>query len=422
MLIEIIPATRLPRKISSFTYKVPPEFESLIKVGQIVEINLRNKNTTGLIIKIQKQNSLHKFKIKEINKILFPQPLITSTQIKLIQYMADSCGISPAIVVKSLLPDVPKKQKNIKTINQKNTKAKKQKNSKTNYFWYENEKIAIDFIKKKITKNKGQILILVPEKSCIDYLIKKLNLTQSKVIKNYAQIAKVKFFKNYLEILSKKNKIIIGTKISVLLPFSNLQKIIVWDEQNWNHKQSEINPRFDAREIATWIKQEHKSNLTYLSPAPSVEKYSTINQKIKKTKKQKNKINIINLQTERLKGNYSFLSDELIHNIQATLKKNKKIFIFHNRKGLANYIFCDDCGQIFKCPECQISLTYHLEDKLLHCHHCNYKTETPPLCPKCSKANIKFKGQGAEKIELEIKKEFKNIKNSKQITIGTQAV
>ena len=245
--------------------------------------------------------------------------------------------------------------------------------------------------------------------------------------------------------MSGKSKIIIGTKISVLLPFCNLSKIIVIDEQNWNHKQSDINPRFDARQIAEWLAKNFSAKLILTTPAPSVENFS---EKLKRKKvnpsadeagKKKSNLKLIDLKMEKFKGNYTFLSDELIYQIQANLEEKKKILILHNRKGLANYVFCKECGHVFKCPECQISLVYSTSNKKLSCPLCNYSEEILPLCPKCSGPNIMFKGQGVEKIKNELQKEFSqaevlilekstrkdlNTKTSKNydIVIGTEFV
>ncbi len=407
MQIQVLPAVKMPRATEYFTYLVPLELRKKIKASQIVEINLRGKNVSGLVLKIEKNKNTTcppkiqrrwKYKLKEINKILYPEILITSQQIKLINFMFDYYLSAKSISLKSILPDIPKKLANPTSHLKNSTRLRRTGSS---------------------AKNK-QKLILVPEVDLIDKIISELKLDNKNIFRVHSKVAKTKLFKNYLEILNKQEKIIIGTKISVLLPFSNLTEIIIYDEANWNHKQSEINPRFDARQIAKWLAKENKCKINFVNSAPSVENYKYKNTKYlpaslaqvgqagKKIKK--NKINIINLKFERLKSNYSFLSEKLISKIKNNLSQNNKIFIFHNRKGLANYIFCEKCNYVFKCPDCELSLAYHANDKKLHCHFCNYKTEIPPFCPKCQSSEIKFKGQGVEKIKIELKKEFENSK------------
>lgn len=409
MLAEIIPAARLPRKLTSFSYLVPQKLQAQVKIGQIVEIYLRNKKIQGLVINVEKNRQKTKYQLKEINKTLFPVSLVNKNQIKLINFISDYYGVGQGIIVKSLLPEVPKRQ--LTTNNYQPTTIKKQKQAQQpKLFWYNFEDETITLLRKKIKNNGGQTLILVPEKILIYKLIEKLKLPEKTTIINHAEVAKVKNFENWLEILSGQHKIIIGTKISVFLPFNNLSEIIIWDEQDWNHKQSDINPRFDARWVAAWLAKQHGCRLTQLTPAPSMETYYN-NPKRKRIKKLKNNdIKIVNLKEERLKGNYSFLSDELVENIKDKLSAKEKIFIFHNRKGLANYVSCADCGYVFKCPNCEIVLVYHADDKLLHCHHCNYKSEITPLCPQCQSGNLSFKGQGVDKIKSELQQIFAQTK------------
>ncbi len=410
MIAQILPLIRLPRNLASFSYQIPAAMEGKVKIGQVVSVNFRKTKTAAVVVDISKVGRKIKFKLKEVEKILYDSPILNKRQFDLIKFVANYYGVAESIVAKSMVPEIPKNHKNIKALKHKSIKTLKQKNrNRKLLFWYKEEKEALECLKEKIKKRKGQILILVPEKIMINFLLEKLKLNDQAVIKNHALVAKKEFFKNWLAIMAGQPKVIIGTKISVFLPFSNLEEIIVFNEENENHKQSDINPRFDAREVAEWLAQAHNCNLTLMTSAPRVETYYK-NVRTQRLKNKKiNKIKIIDLKQEKLKGNYSFLSDELVEKIKQNLASNNRIFIFHNRKGLANYVFCDDCGYIFKCPVCQISLTYHLDDKKLSCHHCGYQVEMPPLCPNCQGPNIKFKGQGVEKIELELQKIFPEI-------------
>lgn len=76
--------------------------------------------------------------------------------------------------------------------------------------------------------------------------------------------------------------------------------------------------------------------------------------------------------------------------------------MFHNRRGHASVISCEDCGHIINCPECDLPLVLHGTSRLT-CHHCRYKTDLPPLCPACAQPNIKLSGKGTQRVEQEIK-------------------
>lgn len=429
MIVEVIPAIRLPRNLGIFSYNVSKSMEQGIKIGQAAEINFRNKNVQGLVVNIQKTKKSSK-KLKDISKISFPSPVITKDQIDLIQKISEYYAVSVGVVTRSFLPSIPKKVK----INIKKCKVdKRSRQIKELFLWTnlgERNKKYSEVIKK--SKNK-QILILVPEIEQIDKLIKDLKLDEQKVFKVHSRLtSKVKYFKEYLDLLSGKEKIVIGTKMSVVLPFTNLNTVVIDNEQDWSYKQSDINPRYDSRKVTEWISEKQKCKLIYSTPCPSIEKYSDF--KDIRLKKINNKqFQIVSLEREQEKGNYSFLSEELINNIEETLKNKKQVFLLHNRKGLAGFVTCEDCKHVFVCPECNISLVYYNETKKIHCHHCGFSTDVSPLCPKCSGPNIKFKSKGVEDIANKIKNIFKdktiltlskedknkNLKNI-DIIIGTQ--
>ncbi len=412
MYIEIIPALKLPRSLPvSFSYAVPPDLMRQIKVGQIVVINFNNRLTTGLVVNIKKNKPTTQ-KLKNIIKILYPHKLVTDEQIKLIKQTAVYYGSSINILVKSLLPKISAKIKNnpLQVVKIKNKKIKNKK-SVIKLFWWNNMAHYNKFYKKIITQNKNkQLLILTPEIALAQKILTNLNLENEAII-FHSGLKTTQTFKLWQELLAGHKKIIIGTKISVLLPFTNLSAVIVDEEQNWNHKQSDINPRYDARLLATWLAQNHHIPIYLSTAAPSLETFfhQKINNILPKPVLQPTNINLVDLKQERESGNYSFISTALAEGIEKNLQTHKKAFLLHNRKGLANFVICQDCNYIFICSTCQTTLIYYEKTGQLHCHQCGFSIETPPLCPQCSGPHIKFKGGGIEKVCQQIKEKFSSI-------------
>jgi len=115
-------------------------------------------------------------------------------------------------------------------------------------------------------------------------------------------------------------------------------------------------------------------------------------------------IKIIDLKKIRKeKKPFQAISTDAIIEIQNALKQEKRIVIFINRKGLATSIVCQECGFVFKCPNCDIPLGFHNEGRLI-CHHCNYNISMPLVCPVCRGYKLKPLGIGIERIAEEIKK------------------
>ena len=93
--------------------------------------------------------------------------------------------------------------------------------------------------------------------------------------------------------------------------------------------------------------------------------------------------------------------------MQEKLSKGEQIILFLNRRGFSTFVSCRSCGYVFKCEECDISMTYH-RSGLLVCHYCGKTKRAPQKCPKCDSKYVKFFGAGTERVEEEVKKYFKD--------------
>ena len=105
-------------------------------------------------------------------------------------------------------------------------------------------------------------------------------------------------------------------------------------------------------------------------------------------------------------GNKSMISNLLYNEIEQNLNEKKQTILFLNRRGYSTFVMCRDCGYTLKCPNCSISLTYHISQNVLKCHYCGYKEVPPNICPSCKSNRIKYFGTGTQKLEQEIKKLF----------------
>jgi len=115
------------------------------------------------------------------------------------------------------------------------------------------------------------------------------------------------------------------------------------------------------------------------------------------------------MRDELKKGNYSIFSEDLQAEIKQALLDNKQVILFVNRRGASTFVMCRDCGHVIRCPRCQIAMMEHTA-RTLSCNHCNFKTNSPLVCPKCKSNRIKGFGTGIEKVELELKKLFPDAK------------
>ena len=115
---------------------------------------------------------------------------------------------------------------------------------------------------------------------------------------------------------------------------------------------------------------------------------------------------IIDMRDELIRGNISIFSRDLKNAMDEKLKKKEQIILFLNRRGFSNFISCRSCGEVIKCHECDISMTYHKAKNRLICHYCGSTKPLPKVCPSCGSKFIKQFGVGTQKIEEEVKKLF----------------
>lgn len=299
---------------------------------------------------------------------------------------------------------------------------------------------------KKILDQKKNILFLVPEISFLkrNYkFLKNIFLDKIEIILLHSSLKRSEYLKNWEQIIHKRyslsqktqstsSSLVLGTRLAIFAPFKNLGLIILDQEENINYKQYDRNPFYHTREVVLKLAELFKTKIILGSQTPSLESYKKIKEKkyqlIQISSKTTNIFPIvIDLNQERLKGNFSIFSEILLEKIKKKLKEKKKILLFVNRKGLANFVFCQNCGWIEKCPNCNISLTAHFETdantassylsnaetnnpqkikSYLVCHHCNYSRPIPLACPICQGSELKSSGFGSQRVEREIKKIF----------------
>lgn len=221
----------------------------------------------------------------------------------------------------------------------------------------------------------------------------------------------------FREIKKGNIRILIGARSAIFAPFNSLGVVIV-DEFHENSYKSDNNPKFSTIEVGRYLVNKRNVTLVLGSATPSVEEYYRAQQKNYELIELKNrannkplpKIEVVDMKEELKVGNRSFLSDLLKNEIEKELKKNNQIILFLNRRGYSSFVSCRECGYVFKCKNCDISLTYHKDQNLGKCHYCGYETHIPNTCPECKSKYVKAFGLGTEKIEEEIKKIFEGVR------------
>ena len=207
-----------------------------------------------------------------------------------------------------------------------------------------------------------------------------------------------------------KGKVILGARSAIFLPFNDLGLIIVDEEHEPSYKQQDPAPRYHARSAAIMMAHWYGAKVLLGTATPSIEsyynaltgKYGLVEMKERFQGLQLPQITMIDLQRQyHRKEMYEHFADPLVYRIREELAKGKQVILFQNRRGYAPFLQCPTCGEVPKCPNCDVSMTYHKANRTLVCHCCGHSTSAPNHCPKC-KTEYRTQGFGTERLEEEI--------------------
>ena len=274
--------------------------------------------------------------------------------------------------------------------------------------------VYMQLIEKVINEEKGAIL-LVPEISLTPQMLDRFigRFGKEKLAVLHSKLSIGERHDEWLKIKENRAKIVIGARSAIFAPLPNLGIIII-DEEHDNSYKSESNPRYNAKEIAEKICKSERIPLVLGSATPDLSTfYRTKKNEItllKLTKRANNSnlptVEVVDLKKELAYGNKSMLSQSLYKSMKQNLENKYQTILFLNRRGYSTFIMCRECGYTMKCPNCNISLTYHSFQNRLKCHYCGHEENPVKICPSCGSDKIRYFGTGTQKLEEEIKKIF----------------
>lgn len=398
----------MPLSLPFLDYLVPEKYENKIKIGQLVKIPLRAQEEFGIILSTEPSRA-PRTKIKLVKEIVFEEPLLCQEQLNFLIDISEFYRAHLGFLLKSnLIPLQKRKLKNISLLKHTDTFLP-DKPKKPVVFTYKNETEKKEFILKKISKKNGQFLILVPELAAIKKTIDLLpENTSNRLVVIGGESGEKESFSKWLQIWRGEKDIVIGTRAALFLPWFNLKNIVLTDDGNPNYKSWDMAPRFHTRDAALFLSKHHGAELSLVSHTLSVESYYFAKNKVYdingdlKIKSLNKTAEIINMKSERRGGNYSLISIDALNELKKA--KTGDVIFFLNRRGTASYVGCRDCGNVLKCPNCKLSLTFHQSKNALNCHYCKFNEPMPAVCKMCGGTNVAMFGAGTQLAEELIKK------------------
>ena len=273
--------------------------------------------------------------------------------------------------------------------------------------------VYMELIEDSLNKGKTSI-VLVPEISLTPQMVLRF---QKRFGDNIAAIHSAlsdgEKYDEWRRIVKGEAKIVIGARSAIFAPLNNIGMIIIDEEHSDSYKQDDSNPRYNAKDIALLRGKYHNCPVIMGSATPSLEVFARAKKGVFKLLELPNRINgkslphinivDMNEMISKTKGHFSPV---LLEAISARLLKNEQIILLLNRRGYSSFVTCKNCGYTFKCPNCDITLTYHKSSRTLRCHYCGYGTKVYDTCPECHEKSINDLGVGTEKVEEELNKLF----------------
>lgn len=208
-------------------------------------------------------------------------------------------------------------------------------------------------------------------------------------------------------------RVVVGARSSIFSPVENLGIVIIDEEHETTYKQEE-NPKYHARNVAIYRAEYNQCPVVLGSATPSLESRARAQKNVfhllelteRANKQAMPEVNIIDMREEFQNNNRGNFSQILQDKIRDRIDKKEQTVLLLNKRGYSSFIMCRDCGYVHECPNCDISLTFHMDTKGMKCHYCGHEEPVPNKCPKCQGNQFRYYGTGTQKVESELQELF----------------
>jgi len=263
----------------------------------------------------------------------------------------------------------------------------------------------------------GDALLLVPEIAITAQLVARLErIFGSRVTAYHSKLTLGRRTESYLRLLrSEGGELVVGARSALFLPLRHLRLIVVDEEHDPGYKQSDAQPRYNARDVAVVMARLWKARTVLGSATPSLESYAnalsgkyglaTLAERYGGARPPRIVVSDT-LRAVKRNERKSHFNSALLDRIAEVLARGEQAMLFQNRRGFSPYVACRTCGWTARCPHCNVTLAYHKRDERLVCHYCGHTEPLPDRCPACRSGEVSPAGFGTEKVEEELARLF----------------
>ena len=279
--------------------------------------------------------------------------------------------------------------------------------------------VFIRLVRDCLSRGKGAV-ILVPEialtPQMVDWFMGRFGPVAAVL---HSRLSPGERFDEWRRIRRGDARVVIGARSAIFAPLHEPGVIIV-DEEHETTYLSDRHPRYDARAIAEQRCDREGAALVLASATPSILSFARARkgrlQLVELPRRVFDRpmpeVHLADMRTELNAGNRSIFSRALKQALTETVRAGEQAMLLMNHRGFHSFVSCRSCGKAVKCPNCDISMTYHLigrNDGRLHCHYCGAAVPVPSVCPACGSPHIRYFGAGTQKVEDELKQLFPGV-------------
>jgi primosomal protein N' (replication factor Y) len=253
-------------------------------------------------------------------------------------------------------------------------------------------------------------LMLVPEISLTPQMVQRVKGRFGKAVAVlHSGLSSGEKYDEWRRIQRGEAQVVVGARSAVFAPLKNIGLIVMDEEHESTYKQDDA-PRYHARQVALWRSQYHHCPVVLGSATPSLETRARAEKGVyqrllladRVNRRPLPKVSIIDMKKEMQQHAESNFSAPLLVALQDRLERHEQSVLMLNRRGYSSFVLCRDCGFVLKCPNCDISLTLHMDTHTMKCHYCGHEEAIPRTCPNCHSRQIRYYGTGTEKVEEEL--------------------
>ena len=274
--------------------------------------------------------------------------------------------------------------------------------------------VYLQVIQEALSRGKTAIM-LVPEISLTPQVTNRfIERFGKKVAILHSGLSNGERYDEWRKVERGEAQVVVGARSAIFAPLKNIGAIIIDEEHEASYKQ-DSNPRYHARDVALLRAKYNQAVLVLGSATPSLESRARAGKGVyhflqltKRAKPQAQipEVEIVDFRDYIGQNEASNFTPILLEAIQDKLDRKEQVVLMLNRRGYSSFVMCRECGTVDTCPNCDISLTLHMDTKSMNCHYCGFSKGIPHTCPNCSSRSIRYYGTGTQKAYDELAEVF----------------